>query len=142
MYVLYILDMLSSIISCVLRVMALSYGAGIVWVQLIHLGSILFKNAGYFIYVIIRYKKINYKKLPDLQSISKRWSVLIHSIAGIVVNHTDVIILTLFASLKAVSVYSVYNMVFGQLSTTIQSTFIQAPQAHFGILYYKENSRK
>ncbi|WP_139056096.1 hypothetical protein [Ruthenibacterium lactatiformans] len=141
MYVLYILDMLSSILSCVLRVMALSAGAGIVWVQLLHLGSILFKNAGYFIYVKIRYKRIDYKEVPDLQSISKRWSVLIHSIAGIVVNHTDVIILTLFASLKTVSVYSVYNMVFGQLSTTIQSTFIQAPQAHFGILYYKDKRK-
>ena len=141
MYVLYILDMLSSILSCALRVMALSAGAGIVWVQLLHLGSILFKNAGYFIYVKIRYKRIDYKEIPDLQSISKRWSVLIHSIAGIVVNHTDVIILTLFASLRTVSVYSVYNMVFGQLSTTIQSTFIQAPQAHFGILYYKDKRK-
>ena len=141
MYVLYILDMLSSTLSCVLRVMALRVGAGIVWVQLLHLGSILFKNAGYFIYVKIRYKRIDYKETPDLQSISKRWSVLIHSIAGIVVNHTDVIILTLFASLKTVSVYSVYNMVFGQLSTTIQSTFIQAPQAHFGILYYKDKRK-
>ena len=133
--------MLSSTLSCVLRVMALRVGAGIVWVQLLHLGSILFKNAGYFIYVKIRYKRIDYKGTPDLQSISKRWSVLIHSIAGIVVNHTDVIILTLFASLKTVSVYSVYNMVFGQLSTTIQSTFIQAPQAHFGILYYKDKRK-
>ena len=141
MYVLYILDMLSSALSCVLRVTALRVGAGIVWVQLLHLGSILFKNAGYFIYVKSRYKKIDYKEAPDLQSISKRWSVLIHSIAGIVVNHTDVIILTLFASLKTVSVYSVYNMVFGQLSTTIQSTFIQAPQAHFGILYYKDKRK-
>lgn len=141
MYVLYILDMLSSILSCVLRVMALRVGAGIVWVQLLHLGSILFKNAGYFICVKSRYKKIDYKETPDLQSVSKRWNVLIHSIAGIVVNHTDVIILTLFASLKTVSVYSAYNMVFGQLSTTIQSTFIQAPQAHFGILYYKDKRK-
>ena len=138
MYVLYILDMLSSILSCVLRVIALSVGAGIVWVQLMHLGAILLKNAGYLVYVKIQYKKIDYKETPDLRSISKRWSVLIHSIAGIVVNHTDVIILTLFATLKTVSVYSVYNMVFGQLSTMIQSTFIQAPQAHFGILYYKD----
>lgn len=141
MYVLYILDMLSSILSCILRVMALRVGAGIIWVQLMHFGSILFKNAGYFIYVKIRYKNIGYKEAPDLQSISKRWSVLIHSIAGIVVNHTDVVILTLFSSLKTVSVYSVYNMVYGQLSTTIQSTFIQAPQAHFGILYYKDKKK-
>lgn len=138
MYILYILDMMSSILSCIFRVIALSLGVGIVWVQLIHLGSILLKNAGYFLYVKIRYKEINYKVLPDVGSISKRWNVLIHSIAGIVVNHTDVIILTLFASLKTVSVYSVYNMVFEQLNTTIQSTFIQAPQAHFGILYYKD----
>lgn len=141
MYILYILDMLSSILSCGLRVMALSFGATIIWVQILNLVSILFKNAGYYIYVKVHYKKINYDDEPNLRSISKRWNVLIHSIAGIVVNHTDVIILTLFASLKIVSVYSVYNMVFGQLSTTIQSTFIQAPQAHFGILYYKDKKK-
>lgn len=141
MYVLYLLDIMSSTLSCVMRVVALRCGVGIVFVQAIHLGLTLTKNAGYILYVSSRYKRIDYKVAPDKPSIKKRWNVLIHSIAGLVVNHTDIMILTIFSSLKAVSVYSVYNMVFSQLSTAIQTTFVQAPQAHFGALYYSDRDK-
>ena len=49
------------------------------------------KNIGYVLYVRTRYVKVDYKHVPDLKAIGKRWNVLIHSIAGIVVNNTDVI---------------------------------------------------
>lgn len=76
-----------------------------------------------------------------MKAIGKRWNVLIHSLAGIVVNNTDIIILTLFGSLKIVSVYGVYNMVFSQLSSVIQTTFMQAPQSSFGQLYQKNRKK-
>ena len=66
---------------------------------------------------------------------------MIHSIAGIVVNNTDVIILTLFGSLKIVSVYGIYNMVFGQLSSIVQTTFMQAPQSSFGRLFHSDKGK-
>lgn len=132
MYVLYMLDIITLLLSCILRVKALQMGLGIVFVQTLNLGTILIKNAGYLLYVKRRYKRIDSKASPDFPSISKRWSVLVHHLAGIVVNHTDILILTLFADLKTVSVYSVYNMVFSQLSGMLQSTFFQAPQSSFG----------
>lgn len=141
MYVLYALDILSISLSCVFRVLALRVGAGIVWVQLIHLATIGVKNAGYVLYVKRRYPHIDSRIAPNFKAISKRWSVLVHSLAGIVVNHTDVMILTVFASLKTVSVYSVYNLVFSQLSTLIQTTFLQAPQATFGRLYNRDRKQ-
>lgn len=138
MYILYDLDILSNVLSCVFRCLALYLGAGIILVQMVHLGSICVKNIGYVAYVKKKYKNIEYKAVPDLKAIGKRWSVLIHNIAGIVVNNTDIMILTIFGSLKTVSVYSVYNLVFGQLSTTIYSAFWQAPQASFGRIYNKD----
>ena len=140
-YVLYILDSVSVTASCVFRVVALNAGLGIIIVQLINLMCIAIKNAGYVIYVKVRYKKVNYKQKPDIKAIGKRWNVLVHSIAGIVVNNTDVFILTLFGSLKIVSVYGIYNTVFGQLSSIVQTTFMQAPQSSFGRLFHSDRSK-
>lgn len=134
-YILYILDIITLTLSCGGRIIALRLGYNILIVQLINLATVGVKNVGYVIYVKKNYTSIDYSYKPDLKAIGKRWSVLLHNIAGIVVNHTDIMILTLFSNLKIVSVYSVYNMIFSQLSTTIQSTFLQAPQASFGRMY-------
>ena len=140
-YVLYALDSISVIASCVLRVIALNAGQSIVLVQLLNLACTAIKNAGYVIYVRVKYNKVNYRYPPDIAAIGKRWNVLIHSIAGIVVNNTDVIILTLFGTLKVVSVYGIYNMVFGQLSSIVQTTFMQAPQSSFGRLVHSDRNK-
>lgn len=144
LYILYTFEILSVVMSCLFRVIALTRGYGIVLVQLINLLCICTKNIGYVIYVRFKYKSGNYRHTPNYNAVNKRWNVLIHSVAGIVVNNTDVLILTLFGSLKTVSVYGIYNTVFGQLSSLIQTTFMQAPQSSFGQLYYrnkKEYSR-
>lgn len=140
-YILYYLDIATISLSCILRVVALQNGKGIIFVQFLNLLSVGIKNAGYFLYVRMKYKSINYTAIPDRKAINKRWNVFVHNIAGIVVNHTDIIILTLFSSLKIVSVYSVYNMIFGQMSNMIQMAFTQAPQASFGILYNKNHEK-
>lgn len=140
-YILYWLDIFANIMSCILRIAALRMGYNIVAVQFINLLFALVKNAVYALYVRKKYGQVNYHAKPDFKAVSKRWNVLIHSLAGIVVNHTDIMILTMFSSLKVVSVYSVYNMVFGQLSTLIQGTFMQAPQANFGNLYNSDKEK-
>lgn len=141
LYILNTLDMCSIILSCILRVWALNRGMGIVTVQVINLICVVIKNIGYFLYVKNKYNKINYQENPDLFAISKRWNVLVHTLSGIIVNHTDIMILTIFSNLKVVSVYSVYNLVFSQLNTTIQSTFLTAPQANFGQLFNNDKDK-
>ena len=138
LYVLYILEILSVTISCVFRVIALRMGAGIVLVQLINLATVLIKNIGYVVYVKKRYKKIDHSAAPDHNSTSKRKSVLVHSIASVVVNHTDIIILTIFSTMSMVSVYNVYNLVFAQFATLFQSTFGNALQGNLGRVYNKD----
>lgn len=139
-YVLYILDSFSVALSCVLRVAALNSGLGIVPVQLINLACIAVKNAGYVLYVRHKYNRLDYHVHPNIEAIGKRWNVLIHSIAGIVVNNTDVVLLTIFGSLKTVSVYGIYNMVFSQLSSIVQTTFMQATQSSFGRVYHSDRN--
>lgn len=138
LYVLYALEIASVLASCVFRVIALQFGAGIVIVQLINLAAIAIKNIGYVLYVKRKYPKIDHAAEPDIQSTSKRKSVFVHNIAGVVVNHTDIMILTIFASMSTVSVYSVYNLVYSQFITLFQTAFGNALQGSLGRIYNKD----
>ncbi len=140
MYVVYTMDAVSTFASMVLRVIALNFGCDIVSVQLINLMCMVLKNISFVIYVKKKYPFLDKRVPPDFKAISKRWSVLIHNIAGLVVNHTDVLILTVATSLKLVSVYNVYNMIYGQMANVIQMTFSQAPQGEFGRLFHKDKA--
>lgn len=73
---------------------------------------------------IMRYIKKNYKWLdlsvsPDFEAISQKNSVMVHQISGLIFQNTDVLVLTVVCGLKTVSVYSMYVMLFGMISTAI-----------------------
>lgn len=58
-----------------------------------------------------KYKFLDLKVEPEKDSIKQRSDIMVHQIAGLVVNNTAALILTIFGgSLTLVSVYSVYNM--------------------------------
>ena len=70
---------------------------------------------------------------PDMQSVSHRKNVLIHEINYLITSNVDVVLLTVFKSLKMVSVYSLYALLFGTLNKVlhvIKETF------EFKIAYY------
>lgn len=58
---------------------------------------------------------------PDEEALDQRWDGFGINIAGFVHNNTDTIVLTLFADLKSVSIYSVYYLVANGLKKIIQS---------------------
>jgi O-antigen/teichoic acid export membrane protein len=53
---------------------------------------------------------LNRKAQPDMESISKRWDAFGMQIANFVNNNTDIIVASLFLSLKEVSVYTIYYL--------------------------------
>ena len=67
------------------------------------------------------YKWINLKVTPDYQAISQKNYVLVHQISSLIFNNTDTLILTLILGLKSVSVYSMYTLLFGMVSTLIST---------------------
>ena len=73
------------------------------------------------IYVQKKYKTVSYAATPDNAALSKSKSAMVHEFAYVVFNNTDVLLLTYFCSLEIVSVYSVYNMVFFQITLLLQS---------------------
>lgn len=62
------------------------------------------------IYVKNNYK-INWKVQYEGEPIQQKWNGVAQHVAAVVLDSTDSIVLTMFADLKAVSVYSVYNIV-------------------------------
>ena len=79
---------------------------------------------------VIRHYKIDRKITYDREPIGQKWNGIAQHAAAFVLSGTDNIVLTIFASLADVSVYSVYNMVilgvknlFMSLSGGIQSVF-------------------
>ena len=127
-----------TLLSTALRVVCLQNGGSIVAVQAIHLGCTCLQAALLTLYIKKKYPQLNKRFSPDFTAIKKRWNVLVHQLAGLVVNNTDILLLSFSGSLAYTSVYGVYNLIYGQLGTTAQSVLLHAPQGNFGRLYAKD----
>ena len=134
-YVRSLFTIVTTSLSAILRVIALMNGYNILFVQAIALCCTILNGFMITLYVRRKYPQINRRAAPDFSAISKRWNVLVHQIAGLVVTNTDILILSIADTLKRVSVYNSYNMIYSHLGTVVQSTFVQAPQGDFGQLY-------
>ena len=94
------------------------------------------------IYYLAVGKHLDIKKdaKPDKTLLKSRWDGLGVSLATFVHNNTDVVVLTLFAGLKTVSIYSVYVFVTGHLKRLIQS-FSEGIVPTMGHLYAKKDEK-
>lgn len=90
--------------------------------------------------VLWLYVKRNYRLVPVKESsgvLRDKWVGLGQHIAFFVHSNTDVLILTLFANLKYVAVYSVYNMVTSQIQS-LSSSFASGMESVFGDMYARK----
>lgn len=78
--------------------------------------------------------KINRKIKLEGEPIKQKWNGLAQHIASVVLNNTDVTVLTLFSTLKNVSVYAIYYMVLSGLKSLVDS-FTNGFGALMGDLY-------
>ena len=102
----------------------------VVFVVLVRLSRniVLVKASGAVIYLLqpilfSLYVKRHYRIDPSIEvdkdALSQRWDGFWHNIAYFIHSNTDVVILTLFASLKDVSVYTTYLLVINSLKTVV-----------------------
>lgn len=85
------------------------------------------------IYVTKKYKLDKHCK-PDMSALKQRSDAMMHALANIIHDHTDIIVLTLFTDVKLVSVYTVYNLVMSSLKK-IQSIFTTGTEPIFGSMW-------
>lgn len=120
------------IIRGILQLTFIYFHLSIVMVQLV---PVLMTILTYFLLKLFAYR--NYKYLnrnvkPDFQALNQRRSALLHQIAGVVVNNTDTLLLSVFSNLTVVSIYTVYQMVFTHLYSLVTSVFSTSNVASFG----------
>jgi O-antigen/teichoic acid export membrane protein len=140
-YIIHTLDAMLGIGFNIIRIIMINSGATIVAVQLTALGSPLMRMLILHAYVKRQYPYAFDKVEPDFASIGKRKHVLVHQLVGMITNHTDVTILTVCATLSHVSVYSVYNLIYGNINSVLSMTFSTAAQASFGRLIESKDKR-
>ena len=111
------LTMFTNIFKNVMKILLMYFGFDVVFVQAIAMLVSLIQMVYIIWYIKKYYKWIDLNVKPDFESISQSKNVLVHQISGLVFSNTDNIVLTVFCGLKAVSVYSMYNLFFSMINT-------------------------
>ncbi|MDM8313010.1 Membrane protein involved in the export of O-antigen and teichoic acid [Clostridium cadaveris] len=133
--VVYNISSISVILICILKICLMKMGTNLVCVQAVQIIGVICKILILSVYVNKRYREVSFDENPNNEAINKSKNVFIHQMAGFVNNHTDVILISTFSTLKNVSLYSVYNLIYSHLNSLMQSAFAQAPMGFFGKKY-------
>lgn len=131
----------ANIFICVIKILFMQIGLSIIYVQLATLFGVIVKLAYMHHIVYYDYKKISFETFPRYDLIKKSNNVLVHQIAGFINNNIDVLLITIFSTLKNVSLYSVYSMIFGHISSLLQNIFAQAPLGYLGQYYARDKEK-
>lgn len=95
-------------------------GLPVISLQILQFLLVIVQIVCYYSYIHKHYKWLDLSVPPDDKAISQKKNVLVHQIAEMVFNHTDVLLLTLLVQdLRIVSVYTLYNMFVDMVSTLI-----------------------
>lgn len=139
-YIQYFSHIIAIIINTVLSIVLIKCGAGIHLIQFSISAVYLIRPILIRLYINHHYlidRKITYDEDP----LKQKWNGFAQHIAAFVLDGTDIIVLTLFSSLSAVSVYSAYQMVV----MGIKQLFISASygfQSLAGQLWAAEDKEK
>ena len=131
-YVISILQLASSALRNLGKVIVIYINGGIIGIQLVQLLSILFETICVYLYIHKKYSWIDLKVSPDFSGLKQSKAALIKTVSFLVFNRTDIIVITLISrDLKLVSVYSVYSLVFEAIQN-ISDTICNSYQYKIG----------
>lgn len=112
-------NMFTNVFKNVAKIVLMSLGFDVVFVQMIAMVVSLIQMVYITWYIKRHYSWIDLTVKPDFESISQSKNVLIHEVSTLIFNNTDMIVLSIFCGLKVTSVYSMYVLLFGMISTAL-----------------------
>lgn len=124
------------ILNAITVILLVKFGAGIQIVKISSAFIYVLRPLLQNVYVKKKYN-INLKHIEGNYPIKQKWDGLAQHIAFVVHKNTDIVILTLFANISEVSVYSVYFMIINRLKSIVQS-FVGGVDAVFGDMIAKD----
>lgn len=134
-YIYHLVNLIGTILNAAVVVILTANGYNIIIVKLV--SSIIFfiKPIVLWLYVKKCYRLPRANK-SDCKYLTQKWDCFGQHIAYYLHSNTDVVVLTLFADLKDVAVYTVYNMVISHIKTLAVS-FVSGMEALFGDMLVK-----
>lgn len=126
-YIQMITGTVTILLNIAISVSLMEYGVGVQYVKLISasiylIQPLIYKNA------VDRYFKIDKRIELNGEPLKQKWNGLAQHIATVILENTDVMVLTFFSTLSNVSIYAVYHIVtngikliFTSVATTIKS---------------------
>lgn len=134
-YITTFVHIVVTILNTIISVILIKVDASILVVKLG--GSVLCLLYPWCIYEYARKKyKIKTNIDADVSLLKQRKAAMFHSVANIVHDNTDILLLTLFTDVFAVSVYTVYYMVVKNIKQIMQN-FTAGLEAAFGSMWAK-----
>lgn len=135
-YVTYTVNIIKTIINTICVAILIYFNCSIYVVKLGSSLVFLIAPALLNLYVKKKYKLTNQCE-PDYTGIKQRGAVAFHAIANIVHDNTDLVVLTLFADAKLISVYTVFYLVIGKIKSMMQ-VLTSGMEAAFGDMWAKK----
>lgn len=120
-YVLTNLGTISTTLTSILKIVLLSFRVNIIIIQIVYCFASLLQMLYILWYVKKHYPWLDLKREPDFSALKSRNAAFLHQVCGLVTNSTDVMVLSIFCNMGAVSIYSIYNMIFNLVYNVLVS---------------------
>lgn len=118
-YIISNLTTITTVLTGVVKIILIYLGLDVVTILTVSFAISLIQAVFIPWYIKKHYRWLDVKLEPDYDSISQKNYMLIHQIAYIVFQNTDVLILTVICGLKVVSVYSLYKLIITHLESIL-----------------------
>lgn len=142
LYVLNFINSFGTLLQGILRIVMIISKFDIVLVQLIPAIVYICRLLIIKFYVAKHYKYLDDSIEPISSVGDKKWNVLIHQIANLVVNNTDSLVLSTFVGYTSVSIYSVYSMITNNINGFLNQSLSNSITANFGHIVSEGNQDK
>lgn len=134
------LQALLLIVNCVACVILIRMGSSIQVVKLF--SSVIFIVKPFVLHLYVKRKYVlDHSVALDEEPIKQKWNAFAQHIAAVVSSETDVLLLTFFSTMEAVSVYSVYYMVVGGITNLLMSA-ATGLESYFGNMLVQEKQER
>ncbi|MEF2953584.1 MAG: hypothetical protein U0O33_03730 [Blautia sp.] len=133
-YVVALVQAAGTLINTVVSIFLIWKGTNVVFVKAVATGVYMLRLLIIRAYVRRKYPCVNYRAEPNDNALNQKGAALLHQVVGMIVNNTDVVMLTICLgrrSLLEVSVYGIYNLVVYAVNMLLTS-FSNGLSAGFG----------
>lgn len=115
------LDTVINALKQISKIVLIARGFDVVMVQFAAMLVSFLQMAYITLYIRKHYSWIDLKVAPDPGAISQSKNVFVHEINYLITSNVDVVLLTAFTTLQTVSVYSLYNLLFGMINRILRT---------------------